>query len=149
VAAVAHAVDGDGVGGLIEENAVITDAEPKQSVELSAERLDSARAGFGVAVDRIEDGHGGALVDAADLGRHVGLESDSLHGASVVFGTAANLIHCEAVLGNNLLEGEALAALVEVLARSRDGPAVFVGQFIVIVDHDFQQRAHHAQFGGR
>jgi hypothetical protein len=43
--AVEDAVDGDGVGGLLEENAVIADAEAKQALKLAAERLDAAGPG--------------------------------------------------------------------------------------------------------
>ena len=32
-------VDRDGIGGLVEQNPVISDAEPKQSVKLATQRL--------------------------------------------------------------------------------------------------------------
>lgn len=77
--AVEHAVDCDGVGGLLEEDAVIADAEAKQTLKLAAERLDAARPGFGIAVNRFQNRHGGFLLDGADVGGNVGVEADGLH----------------------------------------------------------------------
>jgi len=48
-------VDSDGVAGLVEEDAVIADAEPEESVELAAEWFDFALARFGVAVESAQD----------------------------------------------------------------------------------------------
>ena len=72
-------MDGDGVGGLIEEDTVIADAEAKHSLELAAERLDAARASFGIAVNRLQNSHSGFLLDGADIGGNGGVEADRLH----------------------------------------------------------------------
>jgi len=40
-------VDGDSIGGLLEEDAMVADAKTEETLELAAERLDAARAGFG------------------------------------------------------------------------------------------------------
>jgi hypothetical protein len=50
-----------------------------------------------------------------------------------------------------LFEGEALAALAEVLIGSTQGAAVFVGEFLVfvVIDHDFEQATDRAELGGR
>ena len=69
-------VNRNGVGGFIEEHAVIADAEPRQSFELTAERLDAARAGFGVAVDCFQNIERRLLLNGEDLFPHVGLEAD-------------------------------------------------------------------------
>jgi NOL1/NOP2/fmu family ribosome biogenesis protein len=51
LAAIPDVVDSDGVRRLIEEHAVVPDAQPEQSFELSTERLDSACAGRGIAMN--------------------------------------------------------------------------------------------------
>jgi hypothetical protein len=66
------AVDVDGVGGLVEEHAVIADAEPLQSGEVGFESFHVALAGFRVAVESSEDAHGGLLIDSANVGPHWG-----------------------------------------------------------------------------
>ena len=43
-----------------------THAKAQEAFELTGERLDAARSGFGVAVDGFEDGHGDMLRDGAD-----------------------------------------------------------------------------------
>jgi hypothetical protein len=48
-------VDGDGVAGLVEQDAVIADAETEQPLKLAAKRLNFALAGFGVAVESAQD----------------------------------------------------------------------------------------------
>ena len=50
LAAVGDTVNGDGVGGLLEEDAVFADTEAEEAIELSGEGLDAARSGLGVAV---------------------------------------------------------------------------------------------------
>ena len=107
-------MDRDGIRGFVEERAMIADAEPEQAFKLSAERLDASSAGFGIAVDGTQYGNGGALVNGADLDGHVRLKADSLHRYLAALG-AADLIHGEAALGDDLLEGEAFASLAEVL----------------------------------
>ncbi len=72
-------MDGDGVGGLLEEDAVIADAEAKQTLKLAAERLDAPRPGFCIAVNRLQNRHGGFLINGADIGGNVGVEADGLH----------------------------------------------------------------------
>ncbi len=64
---------------------------------------------------------------------------------------ATDLIHGEAELGDYLFERNALASVAEVLIRGVQGAAVFLGEFlvVVVVDHDFEQRADRAEFGGR
>ncbi len=54
---------------------------------------------------------------------------------------SANLLHGEAEIGDNLLKGNSLAAVTEVLAGGAESQAVFLGQFffVVIVDHDREE----------
>ena len=56
-------MDSDGVGGFLEEDAVVADAKAEEAFKLAGERLDAPCAGFGVAVDGFEDGHGDVLRD--------------------------------------------------------------------------------------
>ena len=134
-------MDGDGVGGLFEEDAVVADAKTEETFELAAERLDAPCAGFGVAVDGFEDRHGDVPRNGADLGRDLRLKMDLLQCASVAFRASADLLHGEAEAGDNLLEGDALAAVAEVVFGSTESAAVFFGQilFSVVIDHHFEQ----------
>ena len=43
LAAVGDTVNGDGFGGLLEEDAVVANAEAEEAVELAGERLDGMR----------------------------------------------------------------------------------------------------------
>lgn len=61
-------MDGDCVFGLVEEDAVVADAEAEQAFELTAERLDATGTGFGVAMNTFEDVECGPLLDGADFG---------------------------------------------------------------------------------
>jgi hypothetical protein len=79
---VQDAVDGDGIFGFVEDHAMIADAEPEQSLEVPAERLDTARASFGVAMDGFKDVHGSFLFDRTDLFCDVGPKADPLHAAA-------------------------------------------------------------------
>ena len=81
VLAVEHAVDGECVGGFVEEHAVIADAEPEESFKVADERLDSAYTRFGVAVDSLQNVQGGLLLDGTDFFRDVRPKTDSLHAA--------------------------------------------------------------------
>jgi hypothetical protein len=74
-------VDGDGVAGLVEEDAVIADAEPEESVERAAEWFDSALAAFGVVVDGFQTVQCGLLLDGADFFLDVGLKADFFNAA--------------------------------------------------------------------
>ena len=55
VAAVADAVDGDGVIGFVEEHAVVADAKAEQPLELVAQRLDVSLAGLGVVMEGLQN----------------------------------------------------------------------------------------------
>jgi hypothetical protein len=77
--AVKNAVDSYRVSGLIEEDTVVADAEAQQTLELAAERLDAAHAGFGIAVNRLKNRHGGCPLDRPNVGGNVGVEADRLH----------------------------------------------------------------------
>ena len=79
VAPIADAVDGDGVVRLIEEYAVVADAQPQQPFKLSAERLDSTGAGCGVTMDGRQNIQGGTLLDSTNLLRNTRVEADFLH----------------------------------------------------------------------
>ena len=72
IAPVADAMNRDGIGGFLEEDAVIADTKPQEALEFAGERLNAATASFGVAVNGFEDGHGDMLRDRADLGRDLG-----------------------------------------------------------------------------
>ncbi len=58
---------GDCVAGLVEQDAVIANAEAEQPLKLAAERLNSPLTGFGVAVESAQDVQGGLLLDCADF----------------------------------------------------------------------------------
>jgi hypothetical protein len=76
-------VDGDGVLGFLEENAVIADAEAEQTFELTAKRLHTASAGLGVAMNGFQNIQSGPLFDLPDLDRDVRLKADLFHAASI------------------------------------------------------------------
>lgn len=81
-------MDGDGVWGFGEEDAVVAGAEAEEAFILAGQRLDPALAGFGVAVDRFQNVQGDGLGDGADLARNPGFELDLLHGSTT--GRGAN-----------------------------------------------------------
>ena len=72
-------MDGDGVGSLLEEDAVVADAEAEEAVEFAGEGLDSARSRLGVTVDGFKNRHGDLLRDGSDLGWNPRLEVDLFH----------------------------------------------------------------------
>lgn len=92
------------------ENIYLTANMPVR--ELTAQWLDAALAGLGVAMHSSQNAQGGFLLNGADLGGHV--RANLLHAASVAL-RVTEMVHCEAALSNNLLERDALAALPEVL----------------------------------
>ena len=49
---VTYAMYGDGIFGLVEQHAVVADAQTQQSFELAGQRLHPALTGLGVAVQR-------------------------------------------------------------------------------------------------
>lgn len=105
-APVPHAVDSDSIFGLIEQHAVVAHAQPQQSLELAAQRLDSSGAGRRVSVNRRQNVQGSLLLNGADFLPNVRVEADFLHGS--LFACAApNLIHAEAAVGRHLFQGEA------------------------------------------
>ena len=79
LSAIADAVDGDGILGLLEEHAVVADAKPEQPFELPAQRLDPAGPGCRIAVDGRQDVQSNALPDGTDFFRNVRLKANSLH----------------------------------------------------------------------
>ncbi len=87
-AAVADAVYGN--SGFVKENAVIANTETEQAFELATERLNTAFASPGVAVNGFEDLEGGLLFNGTDFGLHVRPEANLLQAASIYF---ANLLH--------------------------------------------------------
>src|ERR1700686_184122 len=62
---------------------------------------------------------------------------------------AANLVHGEAEIGDHLFERNTLAALFEIVSRGRDRAAILVGQFLFVVDDDFEQPTHDSQLISR
>ena len=72
-------MDGDGVGGFVEQNPVVADAEPEQAIELAFERLHFPFAGIGVAVKSFQNAQRGLLFDGADLTRYARVKVDFLH----------------------------------------------------------------------
>jgi len=76
---------GDGVFGLIEQHAMVAGAQAQQSFELAGERFHPAFAGLGVAVQRTQYRHGGALLNRTNLGRNAGCKPDSFHSGFVGF----------------------------------------------------------------
>jgi len=141
--------DGNGVAGLVEQDAVIADTEPEESFEVAGEGLDPARAGFSVAVDGFQNVQGGLLLDRADFFPDIGLKADFLHAASLIAFVAADLVHGEAEIGDHLLEGNACATLLEILARRGNGAAVFLGQLVIVVNHGFEQSRNSHKLRGR
>lgn len=123
-------MDGDGVGSLFEEDAVVADSKTQEALEFAGQWLDAAGPSLGVAVD-LENGHGDRLRNGADLGRYFRLEVNLFHGTlqALLFlrSAAANLIHGEAQLGYDLLERDARTAVAEVLVRGTQRGAIFLG----------------------
>ncbi len=76
-------MNSDTVGGLLEEDAVVADAQPQEAFELAGERLHATGSGVGIAVDGFENGHGDVLRDGADLGRDLRFKLNLLHGYSL------------------------------------------------------------------
>ena len=72
LAVIADAMNRDSVGGFLEEDAIVANTKPQEAFELARERLNAATAGFGVAVNGFEAGHGDVLRDSADLGLYNG-----------------------------------------------------------------------------
>ena len=110
---------GDGVFGLIEQHAMAAGAQAQQSFELAGERFHPAFAGIGVAVQRTQYRHGGALLNRTNLGRNAGCKPDFFTVASLasIALAAADMVHGEAEIRHHLLEGDAaLGVLPEVLA---------------------------------
>jgi hypothetical protein len=71
-----------------------------------------------------------------------------LHADLIAF-VVADLLHGETEIGDQLLEGNARAALVEVLSRGGHGSAILVGQFVVIVlNDDFEKFGHGGKLVG-
>ena len=129
-------MDGDRIEGLLEEDAVAPNAEAKEALEFAGQRLDATRTGFGITVDGFENRYGDVLRDGADPDR----TSGSKRSASLFLIGPVDLLHGETEIGGDLLEGNALAPLAKVLVGSMEGPAIFLGQFLVLViDHDFEQ----------
>ena len=72
-------MNGDPVGGLLEEDAVVADAEAQQPFEFAAERLDSTDASGRVLVNCSQNVERGALLDGSDFIWNVRVEADFLH----------------------------------------------------------------------
>jgi hypothetical protein len=69
------------------------------------------------------------------------------------FGIGSHLLevgHREPEVGEDFFHGDG-AVLLERIEAYLNGGAILFGQLFVIalIDHDFQQGAHRAQFGGR
>jgi len=65
-------MDCDCVFGFIEQYTMITDSEPKESLELVVEWFDPTCASLGVTINRFENVQCGFLFDRTDLVRDVG-----------------------------------------------------------------------------
>jgi hypothetical protein len=142
-------VDDDFVRGLVKEDAMATDTEAEQALELTGEGLDLAFTGFGVTVESGQNLHRGRLVDGPDLRGHVWLETNSLHAALSAL-ESADLVHGEAALGNHLLEGNAFAAPSKIFSRGSDGAAVlFIQLIVIVVNHDLEQVDHRGNLTRR
>lgn len=102
VLAIADLVDRDRVGGFVEQNAVVADTQTQQPFKLSRQRLYFADAGFDITVERLQNIQGDGLRNGANLSRHVGQETDSLHVGSVF--AIADLVHREAAFGGEFFE---------------------------------------------
>jgi hypothetical protein len=119
VAAVADSGDGDAVlSGLLEEDAVVSAAEPEAGHGW-LEFLHVAAAGGEVAVDAVEDVEGGLAVDGPEFGP--------------CFDRPGNgkPVRSQAELSQNLFVGDALAP-VERVAGAVEGGHGLGGQFFVL-----------------
>lgn len=124
---------------------MIAYAKAEQPFKLAAEWFDWALAGLGVAMESSKNAQGGFLLNRADFGAHIRVKANLFHADSVTL-VVADLVHREAAFGGNLLEGDAMAALPEILTRRSNGTAVFFSELIVfIVDHDLKQ----VDYGGQ
>lgn len=111
-------MNGDGLSSLLEEDAVVADAEAKKTFEFARQGLDPAGAAFRVTVNGFENRHGDMLWDGAELSRNFRLEVDLLHNWKLFLarGVAADLFHGKAQFGDHLFEGDALASVAKVFA---------------------------------
>lgn len=73
----------DGFSGLPEEGAVVTDAETEETIELTRQWFDPARASVRIAVDSLKNGHRDGLRNRAELRRNFRLETDFFTGRYV------------------------------------------------------------------
>ena len=64
-------------------------------------------------------------------------------------GRSPRIFYNEAEFGDDLFEGSALASVAEALLGGVQGAAVFLCEFLVVVDHNFEQSADRAEFCGR
>ena len=140
-------MDDDGVGGLLEDDAVAADAKTKQTLHFAGERSDAAHAGVGGAVDGFEDGHGDVLRNGTDFSRDTGAELNLLQSDSLLLPLvfSGDLLHGKATLGDGLLKGNTLAAIPEVLAGGMDLGDILREKgisFVLVVYHDFEQMNH-------
>ena len=133
-------MNSNGVRGFVKEHAVIADTQTEQSFKLAAERLDTALAGFRVAVQSLQNTQRAFLFNRADFSGHVRMKAYFLH-ANSVGRVIADLVHSEAALRNDIFERNAdLRILPELLARSSDNAAILFGQpFVFVVKHHFKQ----------
>ena len=70
--------------------------------------------------------------------------------ASLFLFCAMDMFHGEAEIGDNLLEGNTVAAVAEVVVGSAKGATVFLNQvvFIAAVDYNFEEAADRADLAG-
>lgn len=102
VLAITDAVNCDGLGGFIKQDAVVANSQTQQSFKLSRQRLNPADSGFDIAVERFQNAQSDGLWNRANLRWHAGQETNFLHVGSVF--VVANLIHREATFGGQFLE---------------------------------------------
>ena len=79
VAAITDAMDGDDIFRLIEDHAVVADAETEQPFELAAERLNPAGACSSVTMNRFQHMQSGVLLNGADFFRNLRVKPNLLH----------------------------------------------------------------------
>jgi hypothetical protein len=136
---------GNRVSSLIEQNAVVSNTQAQQALELARKRFHPALTRFHLSMQRFQNVESNGLRDGADLRRHAGQETDFLHAVSVF--VAEDLIHCEAAFGGELLERHSgFGILPEVFARGGDSAAVFLAERLAGGFHHYFEQLQHGRY---
>ena len=107
-------MDGYCILRFIEEHTMISDPQPEQSFEVTAERLNPSCAGLGVAVNRTA-GYSEQLSVQWRGSPPQQLAESEAFSTRVIGLVVANLLQCETTSSNHLFERKALVPVLEIL----------------------------------